>query len=463
LIRQAKLCVVGGGGVRTPFVAKTVATNAAKAGIKQLVLQDNDEFKLNKYGMLAKEIARRIDPDLQVILESSPAIALKDCDYIISSIRVGGDVSRKTDQQIVEKYNLLAQETTGACGFAMAMRSIPTLIEYCEIAKKVSKPDHIIFNFTNPAGLVTQALNKLGFPVYGICDSPTELIKQLAAMLDVEEMRFGCNSFGLNHLTWFNNFTIDGISVDETVINHPELFNKTEMRIFDQDILTISDNHLLNEYLYFYFYAQKTMRLSNKSDLSRAELIEKVNEKMNAELDSINVSEDFDTAIRIYFDNYNVRENSYLQNESGVPRVKTYTTPTAAEFIQKKDEGGYSGVALRFITALASDHETNMVLSVPNNGAIAELKNDDVIEVMCKIAGGQVTPNIQNEIPTSIMNLIQTVKEYERLAVQAILESNTDLAIKALTVNPLVANHDIAKSLVEEFISAYGSYGNEWR
>ena len=151
MIRQAKLCVVGGGGVRTPFVAKTVATNAAKAGIKQLVLQDNDEFKLNKYGMLAKEIARRIDPDLQVILESSPAIALKDCDYIISSIRVGGDVSRKTDQQIVEKYNLLAQETTGACGFAMAMRSIPTLIEYCEIAKKVSKPDHIIFNFTNPA------------------------------------------------------------------------------------------------------------------------------------------------------------------------------------------------------------------------------------------------------------------------------------------------------------------------
>ncbi len=455
--------MIGGGGVRSPSVAKTIATQAASSGIKHLVLLDNDTFKLQKYGQLSKEIAKRIDPDLEVSLETDPTTALTDCDYIISSVRAGGDTSRCLDEQIVEKYELLTQETTGACGFAMAMRSIPVIAKYCEIAQRVAKPNHLIFNFTNPAGLVTQALNSLGYPVYGICDSPTELIKQIIDMLDVKEEEFSCNSFGLNHLTWFDNFKVNGIDVTSQVVGHEDLFTKTEMRIFDKDILNFSENYLLNEYLYFYFYSKKAIRLGKTSRLTRAELIESINIKMNTELSNIDISNDFDQAIKIYFDNYNVRENNYLKNESGVDRVKVYTTPTASEFIEREDKGGYSGVALKFISALASKDEIEMVLSVPNNGAIPELNDEDVIEVMCEIKDGKVLPRKQENIPKSILNLIQTVKEYERIAVQAILESNIDLAVKALTVNPLVANHDIAKKIVAEFVDAYGDYGGDWK
>ena len=240
--------------MRTPFVTKTIATQAREAGITDVVLLDNDPSKLAKYGQLAKEIAFRINPDLNVSMTQNPESALVDCDYIITTVRVGGDASRLLDEQIVEEYDLLTQETTGACGFAMAMRSIPVLIEYCEVAKRVAKPDHLIFNFTNPAGLVTQALDSLGYPVFGICDSPTELIKQITAMLNVKESSFSCNSFGLNHLTWFDDFRVEGKDVTQEVINHQELFSKTEMRIFDRDILTFSENYLLNEYLYFYYY-----------------------------------------------------------------------------------------------------------------------------------------------------------------------------------------------------------------
>jgi 6-phospho-beta-glucosidase len=461
--RSGKICVIGGGGVRSPFVVKTIATEAASLGIGQLVLLDSDAFKLSKYGELSREIVNRIDPEIKVTLEVEPETALKDCDYIISSVRVGGDQARLKDEEIVSKYELLAQETTGACGFAMAMRSIPVIAEYCEIAKRVAKTDHLFFNFTNPAGLVTQALNTLGYPVYGICDSPSELIKQISKMLGVKESEFSCNTFGLNHLTWFNDFKVNGKDISSEVINHPELFSQTEMRIFDKDILTISDNYLLNEYLYFYFYNKKVMRLGNLSGTSRGKLINDVNLKMNSELAEIDVPNNFELAFKIYFDNYNVRENNYLKLESGVDRVKVYTTPTAKEFIERDDEGGYSGISLKFIKAYKSNQQVEMVLSVPNKGAIAELNDDDVIEVMCDIKNGEVTPRKQGVIPNLALNLIRTVKEYERLAVAAILNCDVDLAIKALIVNPLIANHDIAKSLVQEFIHEYGSFAGSWK
>lgn len=463
-IREAKLCVIGGGGVRTPFVAKTIATHAKAAGIKELVLFDTDLFKLEKFGKLSAEIARRIDSSLEVTLTSNPEIALVDCDYIITTVRAGGDAARREDEKIVGKYGLLTQETTGACGFAMAMRSIPVISQYCELAKQIAKPNHLVFNFTNPAGMVTQALIDQGYPVYGICDSPYELIRQLRELLGVAgKDEFSCNSFGLNHLSWFNQFQINGIDVTDKVINHPDLFTKTEMRIFDHDILSFSDNFLLNEYLYFYLYSQKAMRLTLQSGQTRGELIEDVNRKMNTELKSVDVSDDFDLALKVFFDNYNIRENSYLKNESGINRVKSYTTPTVSEFIEQEDAGGYAGVAMRLILALTSQNSSQMVLSVKNQGAIPWLADGDVVEVMCDVNSEGIFPQKQINIPKPIQNMIETMKEYERLAVAAILDGNKDLAVKALTINPLVANHDLAKNIVSDFVSTYGKYGKEWK
>lgn len=463
MLIDSKLCIIGGGGVRTPFVTKTVASLAATAGIKELVLFDVDPFNLVKIGSIAKEIAKRIDPELQVTLESDAISALTNCDYIITTVRAGGDGARRRDEEIVSKYGLLAQETTGACGFAMAMRSIPVLIKYCEIARKFAKPSHLIFNFTNPAGLVTQALTQAGYPAIGICDTPAELMRQLAELLGVEESQFTFNSFGLNHFSWFNQFKVNGEDVSEQVLNHPDLFTKTEMRLFDKEILASTDNHLLNEYLYFYLYTERAIRLSNESTKTRGELILQVNKDMKQQLAEIDIESDFDNALKIFFDNYNIRENSYLTTESGVARVRQYQTPTTDEFITMPDQGGYAGVALRLIYALTASESTQMVLSVPNNGTIPQLSDDDVIEVTCTISDGRVVPNRQNDIPEHILELILTIKEYERLAVQAITNSTTELAITALASNPLVADRAIAADLISDFVAEYESYGGNWR
>ena len=462
-MKDFKLCLIGGGGVRSPFVAKSIAYASSELNLKTVVLLDTDVFKLQKYGGLAKEIAKRINPQLDFLLETDASKALLDCDYIITTVRVGGDESRIWDEEIISNYGLLAQETTGAGGFSMAMRSIPVISEYCRIAREIAAPDHIILNFTNPAGIVTQALADQGFPAYGICDSPIELINQLARLMEVPNSRFSCNSFGLNHLTWFNNFKINGKDITESILNDPDLFTKTEMRIFDKNILELTDNFLPNEYLYFYYCNQKAIKMSAKAPISRAHLIQNVNLTMNLQLENLDPKQDFEVALKIFFDNYNIRENTYLQNESGRQRGEIRTTPSADEYISSPDEGGYAGVALNFLKALQSNSTQEMVLSTKNLGAMQELRPEDVVEIMCTVGNGHVVPRKQRDIPAFILNLILTMKEYERLSVKAILNKDKVSALRALTINPLVANLDIASNLLEEFIIQNKSYTGIWK
>lgn len=458
-----KLCVLGGGGVRSPFLAKSIACNSKLANITEVVFMDIDSYKLEKYGELARQISLRINPELNIQLETDAYKALDKADYVITTLRVGGDQARVNDEKIVSKYGIIAQETTGACGFAMAMRSIPRLIEYCKIIKEVSNPDCMIFNFTNPSGIVTQALNDLGYKVFGICDAPSEFIKQISQMLNVGERKFTSNCFGLNHYSWFNHFEIDNVDVTKQVLDSSELFEKTEMRLFEKDILNMTDGFLLNEYFYFYFYNKKAIELTLKSDQTRAQLIEMVNLQMNEALKNIDVKSNFETAFQLFFDHYYIRENNYMKTESGKNRVQHYSTPTVSEFIQTADDGGYAGVALRCVKALATNEPIEMILSVPNRGAISELFDDDIVEISCIIDSSGVHPKKQTDIPIVISNMICSMKEYERIAVKAIVNKDRNLAVKALLVNPLVANYDIAKNIIDEFIEQYEGELGTWK
>ena len=144
---------------------------------------------------------------------------------------------------------------------------------------------------------------------------------------------------------------------------------------------------------------------------SRGDLIATVNKAMNAELSAVDVEADFDTALEIFFRNYNVRENNYMKNESGKARPKVREVPSVEEFVNGNDEGGYAGVAVNFIKAFTSSTPAEMVLSTKNSGAIAELAANDVIEVMCTVFNQEVKPRPQKNIPKTIFNLIATMKE----------------------------------------------------
>ena len=158
-----KLAVIGGGGVRSLMLAKSLAQNARELHFDEIVFMDNNPRKLEVYGALSREVARRIEPDLRFTLTQDPVQAVSDADYVITTIRVGEDDKRIDDERIALAHNVLGQETTGAAGLSFAMRSVPALARYCELIKRYAKPGAKVFNFTNPAGVVSQTLRDMGY------------------------------------------------------------------------------------------------------------------------------------------------------------------------------------------------------------------------------------------------------------------------------------------------------------
>lgn len=456
-----KLAVLGGGGVRSPFLAKSIALGAAETGITETVFMDIDEEKLYIYGKIAKKISGLINPDLKFSLTLSAEEALRDADFIITTIRAEGDKGRVFDERTALNLGVLGQETTGAGGFAMALRSIHTLIGYCEMAKLYSKKDAPIFNFTNPSGLVTQALRTMGYSnVYGVCDAPSGFLRQLREMTGYKDMTFKC--FGLNHLSWFTDFIYNGKDVTKELLSHPDIYKNTEMRLFPKKLIEMGGNLMPNEYLYFYHFRDKAVGSILSGAKTRGETIMEINEHMLREMRTIDIDNDFEKAFHCFMEHYAMRENSYFSIETGKMREEKIPVPTAEEYIKQPENGSYAAVALDFIKAVNSGESVRMVLSIPNEGAMPFLSDDDVIEVSCTVDKDGAHPDKIDDIPEMQKNLIRAVKHYENLTAEAIMEKNKTKAIKALTVHPLVGSYPIAEELVRLYSAEYEKYIGKW-
>ncbi len=222
-------------------------------------------------------------------------------------------------------------------------------------------------------------------------------------------------------------------------------------------------NMLLNGYLYFYYHREKAIDCIQQSGKTRGETILDINTRMNEKLLDIDVDQDFDQAFKIFLEHYYERENSYMAIESGSLRAKQIVVPPVKEFIEQEDEGGYAGVALDFIKAIQTGKEVEMVLSVPNNGSIEGLEDDDVVEITCKIDRNGAKPVEIGKVPELQMNLIRQVKLFERATVEAIRDKSIEKAIQGLMVHPLVNSYSLAKNLVHDYLDAYKVFIGEWR
>ena len=449
-----KLAVLGGGGVRSAFLAKSLAYNAHRINLKEVVFLDSSEQNLALFGELARYVFTTIRPDIDFKLTHDPLVALKDANYIITTLRVGGDESRIRDERIALNFNTLGQETTGAGGFAMALRSVPAILEYCRLIEEHAASDAILFNFTNPSGLVTEAIVKSGFKrrVYGICDAPSELIRELPALLGCEERDLRVECYGLNHFSWFTNITVNGESVTEKLVNMPELYARTAMQYFSPELVRLCDNQLLNEYLYYYYYKEEALAAIQASGETRGEQIARINREMREELSGINVKAEPQRAFGVWMKHYLRRENSYMQNESQQEKFHTREPLTLQQFIEEPDTGGYAGVALDILEAVNSEETKRIVVSIPNNGTLDFLRPDDVIEISCDLSKDGLKPVTPAHVPQAQKNIIACVKEYERLGVEAILTGDRSLAVRALMAHPLIGSWSMAEKLVHAYI-----------
>jgi 6-phospho-beta-glucosidase len=454
-----KLTVLGGGGVRSVILARSIVQRAKALGLDHIVFMDINETKLKIFGGMSKKAASLIDPDVKFELTMDPIEAVKDADYVITTIRVGAEEGRIIDERTALRYGVLGQETTGAGGFAMALRSIPVLTEYCGYIRKYAKKDVMVFNFTNPAGLVTQALRDQGFDfAYGVCDAPSGFLRQIAKCYKADAKDFTMECFGLNHLSFYRNIKFKGRDITDELINSEFIYNDTDMRYFEPELVK-KTGMLLNEYLYYFYYREKPLANIAAAGVTRGEAIQKINSEMILELSKIDVENDFDTALKIFSEHLYARESSYMANET---KIKHEVGDIPVFDIFEKDQGGYAGVALSFIEARKTGRSSEMVLCVPNDGTVDWLRDSDVIEVSCTIGPEGAHPKKISELPEREANLVRNVKLYERLAVQSILTKNKDMAIDALTVHPLVNSYSIARNLVGDYLDAHKKYAGEW-
>ena len=453
-----KIAVIGGGGVRSVFLAKSIAARAEELKINELVFMDNDEKKLRIYGTMAKKTSNLICPSLDFKITANAVEAVENADYVITTIRVGGDDMRVKDERAALNMGVLGQETTGAAGLSFAMRSISALADYCELIKKHAKKGCKVFNFTNPAGVVSQALRDMGYDfTYGICDAPSGMLRSFEKLYGAEEGSAKGEIYGLNHLSYFTSIKINGKEMIDEIIDNDEAYEKTDLRYFEKDLLK-SRKSVLNEYLYYFYYREKALANILNADKTRGEQIAEINRHMTAELEKVDIENDFETALGIFEHWYGERENNYMASETGIKRKEPWKFD-----IFGKDDGGYAGVALKFIEIAISGKTDSMILCVPNNGAIEGLLDSDVVEITCNIDKNGAVPHRFGKVDEQNLELIRRVKNYERLASEAIRTKSREKAIEALTLHPLVNSYSIAKELTDKYIEYNKEYTGEWK
>ncbi|MEG0387480.1 MAG: glycoside hydrolase [Niameybacter sp.] len=448
-----KIAVIGGAGVRTVIFINGLLERYKVLHIDQVILYDIDEEKLEIIAKLCKHVVERKHKDLKIERAQDAVEAITGADYIVTTLRVGGDHSRVVDETVALETGVIGQETTGVGGFSMAVRTIPVLMEYCDLIKKHA-PNAWIFNFSNPSGLVTQALRSSGHDkIIGICDAPSSTKFRMAQALDVAEKDLYVEFFGLNHLSWIGSVKKHGEEMLETLlVDDTFLQGIQEFSMFDPELLR-QIKFLPNEYLYYYYHREKALENILKSGATRGKTIEAVNIQMMEELKRINIDEQPEEALQIFLYYMEVRERSYMSIETGNDKK----AEIEKGHLEVPDGIGYAGVMLDCIEGLQSEVGRYLVLSVQNEGCIEGLEAEDVIEVTCKVSQEGIHPVLIGKVPEHCNVLIHAIKLYEKLTVEAIFTKSKEKAIQALTLHPLINSYSLAKTLVDKYDQVYGS------
>lgn len=464
-----KMALIGGGGVRTVFFCQSLAKYAEKAGIEELRLMDTDAEKLHIFGNIAKYAVRETSC-LNIVLTNSVEEAVTDTDYVVTAIRVGGDEGRVKDERTALNLGVIGQETTGAGGFSYAVRTIPVMKEYMRVIKE--KSNHaLVFNFTNPAGLVTQALYEAGYDnTIGICDNAAGVKIELARSLHVNAGDLFIRLYGLNHLTWADQIKLSGTDIFEDLMKNDDFIEHYhDFLYYDRDL--IRNLHALpNGYLYYYYHRERALCNILNAPMTRGETILRLNREMLERLRTVDVEKNPEKAYRIYEETMDARNHAYMSVELGGKPVKKVPLDLGKLGIRGIHPGseeievleGYAGVALNYIEAQKNNHPIDLAVNVPNQGAIDFMRKDDIIEVTCRVDAGGAKPVKITDVPEANRLLMQQVKLYERRTVQAVNEKSLELAYMALMEHPLVGSYSLAKQLVKEYQKVHKEYLGDW-
>ncbi|GAA3282715.1 6-phospho-beta-glucosidase [Paenarthrobacter aurescens] len=454
-----RLMIAGGGGFRVPLVYRALCEGPFAGLVDELVLYDVDEVRLAAIeAVLGDMPADASGPTVMVSTDLREA--LTGTDMVFAAIRPGGTAGRIADEQVPLSLGLLGQETTGAGGISYALRSIPRMLELAE-AMRERCPEAWLINFTNPAGMVTEALVPvLGKRVIGICDSAGGLVQRAARAAGApltEGMLDGVGYYGLNHLGWLYRLAPAGRDLLPALLSdHGALESMEEGRLFGQHTL-LQLGCLPNEYLYYYYQTPQATKAIGEQRETRGASIHGQQQSLYPSL--LQASHPY----RLWDSARRSREEGYLAE------ARTHG--------EQRDEtdlagGGYERVALSAMRALSGGGTAQLILNVPNSPvspagpaaqvAVPGLPADAVVEVPCEVTTDGALPLAQDRPGGQFLTLMQHIKEVERLTIRAVVSGGREAAVQAFAAHPLVGSRPLGEELLEGYEAAFPELTQLW-
>lgn len=437
-----RLTILGGGGFRVPLVYSAVAAAQSRVPITEVVLHDTDPARLEA---MTKVLADHRDahpaaPPVRATTDEVEAVT--GAHVVFAAIRVGGTAGRVLDERVALGRGLLGQETIGAGGLAYALRTLPVMERLARLVA-THAPTAWIINFTNPAGMITEAMRAHHERVVGICDTPIGLVRRVARVLDLDLGDWSgvdVGYLGLNHLGWLRHLRVDGVDRLPALLADRGLLERIEeARILGIDWVQAL-GALPNEYLYYYYFTRDVTDSLRRAEATRGEFLDAQQGGFYGQ-----VAEHPEIAHKLWEQALAEREATYMAE--------------AREEDEEREEadqgGGYHEVAVDLMAAFLAGEQNAMILNVPGDGAIATLPADAVVEMPCRVDASGIHPVLPAvTLGLDEVGLITSVKAADRLLIEAARTGSRSLAWRAFGSHPLIDSVTLARGLVEDYIAA---------
>jgi 6-phospho-beta-glucosidase len=415
-----KVAVVGAGSTYTPELVEGFVTRGDRLPVDELALLDIDHERLEVVGGLAERQLRRVGWTGRLLPTGDRRAALEGADFVIVQLRVGGNQARFTDETIPLPFGCIGQETTGPGGFAKALRTVPVVLELAELTAEVGAAGAWFVDFTNPTGLVTQALLDHGHRALGLCNVAIGFQREFAGRFGVEPGRVQLEHVGLNHLTWERKVLVDGVDRLPELLADPPL-EPGEDEFEGMPVGFIRDLGAIPSYYLHYYYRTSSVLEHQRTHRTRAEEV--------------------------------------MEIEAGLLELyRDPTLDTKPKLLEERGGAFYSDAAAALVASLYAGTGDAQVVNVRNDGAIPNLADDDVVEVTCRVDADGAHPLPVEPLAPEMHGLVTQVKDYERLTIAAATNGSRSTALHALMANPLVPDWDTAVPLLGALLEANRPY-----
>lgn len=423
-----KLTVIGGGSSYTPELLEGIIKSQDVLHVSEVWLVDVEQGKekLSIIEDLSKRMVEKANCSIKIIATLDRREAIKDADYVITQIRVGQLAMRRNDEYISIKQGVIGQETTGAGGFMKALRTIPVMLDICKDMEELA-PDAWLLNFTNPAGIITEAILKhSNVKVIGLCNNPINYYKKFASTYNVSMEDVSINFVGINHLIWITGLYISGQSrMDDILTGKSDVYEAKNIPSFGWDLEFLQSIKAIPCGYHKYYYQTDQILEEQRGQLhnneTRADQVQQVEKDL-----------------------FEIYQKPEVQEKP--------------EALEKRGGAYYSEAAINLIKSIHLNTKSIHTLNVRNNGTIDCLPDDVSIEVNCVVESHQITPLQVGEVRPQIRGLLQVVKAYEELTVEAAVTGNKGIALQALTLHPLIPSVERAKNVLDEMLPVNEPY-----